>query len=68
MQKDRHEDLLRSCLRAVDAVASIPQVILMVPAFKSLLTDKVKINNTTVGDMAKRYADVQKERSEAESV
>jgi len=65
-QKDRHEDLLRSCLRAIDWIACIPNAVTMVPAFKTLLDRKVLVSNDSVGPMAHRYADVQRERKEAD--
>ena len=57
---DRNEDMLRSCLRAVDALARVPNA-LAVPQFKALMDNVV-----CVGPMAQRYAAIREERVEAE--
>lgn len=44
MQKERHEEMLRSALTLVKAIASIPQSTTMVPEFKKFL-DKTLSNN-----------------------
>jgi hypothetical protein len=44
MQKERHEEMLRSTLTLVKAIASIPQSLTMVPEFKKFL-DKTMANS-----------------------
>jgi cullin-associated NEDD8-dissociated protein 1 len=60
VQIDRHEDMLRSCLRAVDAVYRIPGA-MNGPAFSSFMKRVV-----LGGNLKDRFAAVQKEREEAE--
>ena len=59
-ERDRHDDLLRSCLRAVDALANLPNA-MSVPAFKGFMEGVVGS-----GEMRERYASVKEERKEAE--
>jgi hypothetical protein len=40
VQKERHEEMLRSTLTLVKAIASIPQSLTMVPEFKKFM-DKI---------------------------
>jgi hypothetical protein len=58
---DRYEDLLKSCLGAVGAIASIPQATTMVPPFKTFL-DRSILAQT---EMCKRYKLVQESRRAA---
>lgn len=44
LQKERHEEMLRSTLVLVKAIAAIPQSLTMVPEFKKFL-DKTMANN-----------------------
>ena len=61
-QVDRNEDMIRSALRAVDAIAHIPNVDACAP-FKHLL------NNVVLqGALANKYKAVREERAEAEGV
>lgn len=59
-EKDRHDDLLRSCLRAVDALANMPNA-MSVPAFQGFMESVVGS-----GEIGERYASVKEERKEAE--
>ena len=59
LQVDRNDDMLRSCLRAIDAISRIPDAE-GVPAFKGLLTNTVR-----GGLLAPKFAAVQQERIEA---
>ena len=61
-QVDRNEDMLRSCLRAVEACARIPKVDLCLP-FKQLMDGVV-----LAGPLAAKYAAVQSDRAEAEGL
>lgn len=59
-QVDRNEDMIRSALRAVDAITRVPNVDTCAP-FKNLL------NNTVLqGTLAPKYKAVREERAEAE--
>lgn len=60
-EKDRHDDLLRSCLKAVDALASLPNA-MSVPAFKGFMEGVVGS-----AEMRDRYVSVKEERKEAEN-
>lgn len=55
LQIDRHEDLLKSCLEAVYAIASIPQATTMVPEFKTFLDRQI----LSQAEMKARYSKVQ---------
>jgi len=57
---DRHEDMLRSCLRAVDALAQLPGISACAP-FASLMKRVV-----LVSPLKERYLAVERERLEAE--
>jgi len=59
-ERDRHDDLLKSCLRAVDALSNLPNA-MSVPAFKGFMEGVVGS-----GEMRERYASVKEERKEAE--
>ena len=62
MQLDRNDDMLRSCLRAVEAVARIPNVETCVPF-------KVFMNNTVLSsNLSSKYAAIKQERAEADGV
>ncbi len=56
---DRNEDMLRSCLRAIDALGRIPNAGTCAP-FQRFMAALVS------GPMAARYAGVKAERAEAE--
>lgn len=59
-QVDRNEDMIRSALRAVDAITRIPNV-------DTCLSFKTLMNNTVLqGDLAAKYKAVKDERAEAE--
>lgn len=58
---DRHEDLLRSCLRAVDALMRVPNA-LSVPAFKAFMETVI----AGQPEMKERFERVKEERREAE--
>lgn len=58
-QVDRNDDMLRSCLRAIDAISRIPDADSVAP-FKSLLQNIVR-----GGLLAPKFAAVQQERIEA---
>lgn len=58
-QVDRNEDMLRSCLRAVDALNRIPNASSCAP-FQRFMDTLV------AGPLAQRYAAVKAERAEAE--
>eukprot|EP00192_Tetraselmis_astigmatica_P000226 CAMPEP_0117662728 /NCGR_PEP_ID=MMETSP0804-20121206/8205_1 /TAXON_ID=1074897 /ORGANISM="Tetraselmis astigmatica, Strain CCMP880" /LENGTH=1235 /DNA_ID=CAMNT_0005469641 /DNA_START=95 /DNA_END=3802 /DNA_ORIENTATION=- len=57
---DRNDDMLRSCLRAIDALARIPNVESCTP-FITFMTNVVQ-----TGTLAAKYAAVKAERQEAE--
>lgn len=59
-QVDRNEDMIRSCLRAIEAVNRIPNVNSCAP-FKQFMTRTV-----LTGTMAAKYATIKEERAEAE--
>ena len=59
VQVDRNEDMLRSCLRAVDALNRIPNASSCAP-FQRFMDTLV------AGPLAQRYASVKAERAEAE--
>eukprot|EP00983_Pelagomonas_calceolata_P119498 1160611-Pelagomonas_calceolata.AAC.8 len=59
-QVDRHEDMLRSCLRAVDALAHLPGIQACGP-FQAFMRRVVLIS-----PILERYKQVEKERAEAE--
>lgn len=59
-QVDRNEDMIRSALRAVDAITRIPNVDTC-PSFKNLMS-----NTVLQGDLATKYKVVKDERAEAE--
>lgn len=62
MQVDRNEDMVRSCLRAIEAISRIP-------ASSSNASFKVFMDRTVCsGNMAAKYAAVREERAEAEGV
>lgn len=56
---DRNEDMLRSCLRAVEAVQNIPNSDACA-SFRSL------IQNTVMKSLAGKFEAVKRERAEAE--
>jgi len=58
-QVDRNDDMLRSCLRAIDAISRIPDADSVAP-FKGLLQNTVR-----GGLLAPKFAAVQQERIEA---
>ena len=60
LQVDRNEDMIRSCLRAIEAVNHIPNVNSNA-AFKQFMGRTV-----LTGTMAAKYAAVKEERAEAE--
>ncbi len=60
LQVDRHEEMLRSCLRAVDALERLPGAEACAP-FAAFLKRTVR-----AGALAQQYAAVQAERAEAE--
>ncbi len=59
-QLDRHEDMLKSCLRAIDSISRIDNVSSCVP-FQTMM-DKVVM----AGGMKQRFKDVQRERAEVD--
>ena len=60
LQVDRNEDMIRSALRAVDAISRIPNVDACVP-FKQLM------QNAVLQDpMASKFRTIRDERAEAE--
>ena len=59
-QLDRHEDMLKSCLRTIDAISRMDNVGGCAP-FQTMM-DKVVL----AGAMKQKFKDVQKERAEAE--
>lgn len=59
-QLDRHEDMLKSCLRTIDAISRIDNVGGCV-AFKTMM-DKVVL----AGAMKDKFKSVKQERAEAE--
>lgn len=60
MQVDRNDDMIRSCLRAIESINHIPNVSSCAP-FKQFMTRTV-----LAGPMAAKYAAVKEERAEAE--
>ena len=60
MQVDRNEDMIRSCLRAIESINHVPNVNSCAP-FKQFMTRTV-----LAGPMAAKYAAVKEERAEAE--
>ena len=60
LQVDRNEDMIRSCLRAIEAVSHIPNVNSCAP-FKQFMSRTV-----LTGVMATKYAAIKEERAEAE--
>ena len=61
LQVDRHEEMLRSCLRAVDALHRLPGAEAN-PPFTAFLKRTVG----ATGPLKDKYAAVQQERAEAE--
>lgn len=61
LQVDRHEEMLRSCLRAVDALHRLPGAEASQP-FTAFLKRTVVSN----GPLKDKYLAVQQERAEAE--
>lgn len=59
-QKDRHEDMLRSCLRCVVVLSQLPAANSNT-AFKRFMDMTVQ-----KGEMKTRFADLEKEKAEAE--
>lgn len=59
-QVDRNEDMIRSCLRAIEAVNHIPNMNSCTP-FKQFMSRTV-----LAGTMAAKYATIKEERAEAE--
>ncbi|KAK9803499.1 hypothetical protein WJX73_009717 [Symbiochloris irregularis] len=59
---DRNEDMLRSCLRAIEAVARIPNVDTCAP-FTTLMTSTV-----LQGNLQPKYAAIKAERAEADGL
>jgi cullin-associated NEDD8-dissociated protein 1 len=57
---DRNEDMIRSALRAVDAITRMPNVDTCAP-FKALMS-----NTVLQGSLAPKYRAVREERAEAE--
>lgn len=45
VQKERHEEMLKSTLTVIKAISRVPQALTMVPAFKTFLDTKVLNNN-----------------------
>ena len=60
LQVDRNEDMIRSCLRAIEAVNHIPKVNSCAP-FKQFMSRTV-----LTGSIAAKYTAVKEERAEAE--
>lgn len=60
MQVDRNEDMIRSALRAVDAITRIPGADTC-PPFKLFMNNVI-----LTGPLADRYKAVREERAEAE--
>lgn len=60
MQIDRNEDMIRSCLRAVDAVSRIHNIETNA-AFKGLMT-----NTVSKGPLQAKLKTIKEERAEAE--
>lgn len=60
VQVDRNEDMIRSALRAVDAITRIPSVD-SCPPFKVLMNNVI-----LTGPLAEKYKAVRDERAEAE--
>jgi hypothetical protein len=52
-QKERHEEMIKSTLTVVKAIAQVPQALTMVPAFKTFLDTKVLNNNSLAPIYAK---------------
>lgn len=61
MQVDRHEEMLRSCLRAVDALHRLPGADASQP-----FTAFLKRTVGATGPLKEKYLSVQQERAEAE--
>jgi cullin-associated NEDD8-dissociated protein 1 len=59
---DRNEDMIRSCLRAVEAISRIPDAEKCVP-FKAFMASVVLAE-----PMASKYAAIKDERAEAEGL
>lgn len=59
---DRNEDMLRSCLRAIEAIARIPNVDTCAP-FTALMASTV-----LQGSLQPKYAAIKAERAEADGL
>ena len=62
LQVDRNEDMVRSCLRAVEAVSRIPNVDTSVP-FKTFMS-----NTVLTGTLQGKFKAIRQERAEADGL